>query len=145
MDWTVIRVPRYLTFDHSSTSIPRVSRGSYAMHHHSHASTIMSSFRIILALINEPRPWTRTRGTRRGSKPWNGLEMDRIYKRRLCRYAPSWFDTSSIFPYFSNFGRSEETFVRFFFFCKSFHFRGSYNRGRKVIRKEDREKNDKKR
>ena len=29
---------------------------SYAMHHHSHASTIMSSFRIILALINEPRP-----------------------------------------------------------------------------------------
>lgn len=38
---------------------------SYAMHHHSHASTIMSSFRIILALINEPRPWTKTRGTRR--------------------------------------------------------------------------------
>lgn len=82
---------------------------SYAMHHHSHASTIMSSFRIILALINEPRPWTRTRGTRRErmreSEPWNGLgsnletETSDLYivSSRYCVDTPSWFDTYSIF------------------------------------------------
>lgn len=82
---------------------------SYAMHHHSHASTIMSSFRIILALINEPRPWTRTRGTRRErmreSEPWNGLgsnletETSDLYivSSRCCVDTPSWFDTYSIF------------------------------------------------
>lgn len=102
---------------------------SYAMHHHSHASTIMSSFRIILALINEPRPWTRTRGTRREwereSEPWNGLgsnletETSDLYiiSSRYCVVI------RHLFHFFIIFGLSilEETFL----FCKSFHFRGS--------------------
>lgn len=105
---------------------------SYAMHHHSHASTIMSSFRIILALINEPRPWTRTRGTRREwerewAVKWTRIEfgngnvgsVHRLFTI-LRRYT---FVIRHLFHFFIIFGLSilEETFL----FCKSFHFRGS--------------------
>lgn len=56
-------------------------------YHHSHASTIMSSSHIILALINEPRPRTGTQETRREpATKWTRIEFANSNVRGMSLY-----------------------------------------------------------